>query len=88
MRRRSLLFLFVCFMLCSCVMHISTKGEIVATTEKAVELSSLERQWVRKSLELQRASLQRSVSKEIVGSDIFVLRRREIADLDALINKF
>lgn len=55
---------------------------------KKFELSVLEVNWVKKSLTLQRASLQRSLQKEIVGSDIYVLRQREIADLDALINKF
>ena len=64
----------------------SLKDVIMA--DKKVELTNLESQWIRKALELQRTSLQRSVAKEIVGSDIYVLRRREISDLDALINKF
>ena len=88
MFRFCLLVLLSCFMLCSCVMHISTKGEIVANTEKPVELSSLERQWVRKSIDLQMKSLKRSLANEIQGSEIYALRQREIADLNSILVKF
>ena len=56
--------------------------------DKKFDLTNLEVQWVRKSLELQKTSLQRSLAKEIVGSDIYVLRQREISDLAVLIGKF
>jgi len=46
--------------------------------------TSLELQWIRKSIELQRASLVRSLTKEIPGSDIHVLRSKEIAALSTL----
>ena len=78
-------FLLSCANLRLCVLHLL--GDTVMA-DKKVELTNIEVQWVRKSLQLQRASLQRSISKEIVGSDIYVLRQREIADLDALVNKF
>lgn len=53
-----------------------------------VELTSLERQWVMKSIDLQVASLKRSLTKEIVGSDIHRLRSKEINDLQSLVSKF
>lgn len=53
-----------------------------------VELTSLERQWVMKSIDLQVASLKRSLTKEIAGSDIHRLRSKEINDLQSLVSKF
>ena len=83
--RRVLFFVCFCRMIRLCVLHLL--GDTMMA-DKKFELTNLEVQWVRKSLQLQRASLQRSISKEIVGSDIYVLRQREIADLYALMNKF
>lgn len=47
----------------------------------------LDRAWVKKSLESQRAMLVRSRGKEMVGSEVHELRGREIAQLDVLIQK-
>lgn len=55
---------------------------------KKVELTNLETQWVRKSLDLQIASLKRSLAKEMQGSDIYALRQREISDLSVIQAKF
>lgn len=55
---------------------------------KKVDLTNLEVQWVRKSVELQIASLKRSLTKEMPGSDIYILRQREIADLQTVLGKF
>ena len=49
---------------------------------------SLDRQWIKKSLESQRAMLVRSRSKELAGSEIYALRGAEIATLDRLINEY
>lgn len=53
-----------------------------------VELSNLDRQWVKKSLEFQRAGLVRSQRLEMPGSEIYGLRGKEITALDVLIAKF
>ena len=64
-----------------------TENFVMADVRK-FELSNLEVQWVRKSIDLQLASLRRSIGKEILGSDIYFLRQREIEDLQSLLNKF
>lgn len=51
------------------------------------EFSIIDVQWLRKSLEFQRAGLVRSRSKETVGSEIYVLRSREIEAVNALFNR-
>lgn len=61
----------------------------MATSEKVhtLEVSLLEKLWIKKSLETQRSVLNRSLNKEVIGSDIYGLRAREIQCLDALIVK-
>jgi len=50
-------------------------------------LVGLDRQWVRRSLEVLRMQLVRSRMKEVPGSEIYVLRGKELAQLDVLIGK-
>jgi len=54
----------------------------------SVELSSLERQWIVKSISSQRAMLIRSRQKELPGTDIWTLRGREIDALGDVARKF
>lgn len=54
---------------------------------KKYEFSVIDVQWLRKSLEFQSAGLVRSRSKETVGSEIYVLRSRELEAVRALINR-
>lgn len=59
--------------------------------DTVVELGSvdvIQKQWIVKSLECQRAALVRSRTKEMVGSDIHALRGKEIDALDHLIQRW
>ena len=60
----------------------------VEKKEEGVVLDVLERQWVRKSLETQRAVIVRGRNKELPGSDIWTLRGKEMDILTNLISKF
>jgi len=53
----------------------------------SVVLDVMERNWIRKSLETQRAVLVRSRAKESAGSPIWVLRGDEILALSNLLVK-
>lgn len=55
-------------------------------TQEGFQLSGslVEKLYVQKALELLRASLKRSVANEIPGSEISILRFKEIQALDAL----
>lgn len=61
----------------------------MATNDKAVNVSvdPMERQWLEQALKTQRNVLVRSLSKERAGSEIYELRRREIAQVDAILAK-
>ena len=63
-------------------------GVLIMADSKKFDLTNLEVQWVRKSVELQIASLKRSMTKEIPYSEIYLLRQREIADLQSILVKF
>ena len=52
------------------------------------DLTAMERQWIVQSLKTQYAVLQRSRNKEHVGSEIYMLRGRELDALNALITRF
>lgn len=56
--------------------------------EKAEPLSNIERQWIAKAIQTQRDSLQRSLTRELQGSEIYNLRKSEIEQLDRLKLKF
>lgn len=51
---------------------------------KKMEFSLIEQLWLKKSVDLQRAALQRARLKELVGSDIYGLRTKELEALQAL----
>lgn len=51
----------------------------------SLDLSVMDRLWIRKSLELQRTSIVRSRGKEMEGSPILALRDAEVAQLNALL---
>lgn len=53
-----------------------------------VKLEGIERAWLKKCIATQRMALVRLRAKEIEGSEIDVLRAKEIAALDALVVKF
>lgn len=53
----------------------------------SVALSVLERNWVRKSLELQRTSIVRGKNKEMDGSPVRGLRDTECAQINAILAK-
>lgn len=52
-----------------------------------VELDALERSWIKKSLDLQAASVKRSMVKELPGSPVLKFREDEIAAIDSIIRK-
>jgi len=52
-----------------------------------LEGSVVEKLYVQKAVQLLRASLKRSVANEVPGSEISVLRNKEIQSLDALITR-
>lgn len=52
------------------------------------EFSVLERQYLARALDLYKASLVRSRSKEMAGSDIWTLRGKEIEAVGALLSRF
>lgn len=56
--------------------------------DKKYELSAYEAQWVKKALEDERLRLIRARGKELAGSEISVLRGREIDQLTLLLQKF
>lgn len=52
------------------------------------DLDTIERSWVHVSLLAKREQLVRSRNKEVTGSEIWVLRGKEIEALNALAPKF
>lgn len=65
-------------------------GGFMAESAKKVsfELDAIERSWVHVSLQAKREQLVRSRNKEVTGSEIWVLRGKEIEALNALMPKF
>lgn len=55
---------------------------------QAPELTAIEKQWIKKSLETMRNVLMRSRGKEVVGGEIWVLRGKEVDALNVLIGRF
>lgn len=52
-----------------------------------IEVGMLQRQWLRKCVELQKQALHRARGKEILGSEMYAIRSRELAELDAILVK-
>jgi hypothetical protein len=57
----------------------------VSQVVQKVELTALERAWCKAALKLQRKSIERSMQKEIAGSEIERLRGLELQQLDTLL---
>lgn len=55
--------------------------------EFTIKLSLLEKNWVRKSLELQRTSIVRGKNKEMDGSPVRALRDTECSQINAILAK-
>lgn len=53
-----------------------------------VKLEGMDRAWIKAALQVQRAVLVRGRAKEMDGSEIYALRSKEIAAVDALLVKF
>lgn len=53
-----------------------------------LEFSSVEKMWIVEALRVLRASLVRSRSKERSGSEVEVIRGREILEVDRLAARF
>lgn len=52
-----------------------------------VSVSPLQKQWLRRAVEVLKGTLVRSRAKEMVESEVYQLRTREIAQLDAILEK-
>lgn len=64
-------------------MALATENKLLV-----VELSPLERGWLKQCIGTQAAALRRSRQKEISGGEIWVLRGKELETLAALSGKF
>lgn len=60
----------------------------MAEAVKKFELGVMDVQWVKKALETQRFQLIRSRTKEVPGTEIHVLRGKEVDSLTRLIQTF
>lgn len=52
----------------------------------AVKFNTIQSMWIARSILLQIASLKRSIAREPAGSDLSVLRNREIGVLNAILD--
>lgn len=59
----------------------------MAATQR-FELDVLEKQWIVKALESQRNMVVRARNREMAGSEIYMLRSKEIQAIDAIHAKF
>lgn len=59
----------------------------MAEQMKDLKVTLVQAQWLKKACETQRHALVRSRGKEMVGSEIYALRTREIDALNELIVK-
>lgn len=64
------------------------KELIMAVDAKSYSIELLEKLWIQKALELQIRSIMRARGTEIAGSEIYVLRTKEIDLLNRLKEKF
>lgn len=53
----------------------------------SIDLSVVDRNWIRKSLELQRTSIVRGKNKEMDGSPVRALRDSECAQINSILAK-
>lgn len=54
---------------------------------KGTLLDALDKAWIKKSIELQRHALNRAMIKEVPGSEIANIRKKEIEYLTGLISR-
>lgn len=59
----------------------------MANDTRKYDLTALETAWLKKSLETQRAAIVRNRNKEMAGSEIHVLRGKEIDQINNLLHK-
>lgn len=52
-----------------------------------LEVTVVDKQWLRRALETQRNVIVRTRNKEVVGSEIYELRTREIGQINAVLDK-
>lgn len=60
----------------------------MAELSQSVQLTLVDKLWIKRALEFQLRALSRGRAKEIPGSDIYVLRSKEMDGLVALIGRF
>lgn len=60
----------------------------MATVKKAYELDVIEVQWIRTALKTQESVLRRKLNTETLGSEIRVIRSKEIEAVAQLHDKF
>ena len=63
---------------------MATADKSLVPDTTSVSMSHVERLYVQRSLDLQITALERSIKKEIAGSDFVLMREREIAMLREL----
>lgn len=59
--------------------------DLVADPGFTLEISMMDKLWIKKSLRLQYDSVKRSLAKEMPGTEIYDLRQRELLALTNLI---
>ena len=68
---------------------VSTPAGVVPPSGGGVyPLNAMQRSWVRVALSNQRAVISRGRLKEREGSEVYLIRGREIAELDLLAELF
>lgn len=85
-----LLFLPGCFIIClRHVWRLTFLGDVMAdNAQKNVSLSSVERVMVQVALRQAVKSIERARTKEVVGSEIYEMRGRQMQQIQDLINRF
>lgn len=85
----------VAFFVCLCYGGVAVDWTVFlecvmadAKLSTGVEVTLVDRLWIRKALELQRAALVRARAKEMSGSEVWHLRGRELEGLNALLSRF
>lgn len=61
------------------------KSPEIKVDVRVFSLSLMDRNWVRRALETQRSVIIRSRGKEVPGSEIYELRSRELAQVNAVL---
>lgn len=59
----------------------------MAERSDSVVLTVLDRNWIRKALELQRTSVVRSRGREMEGSPVLAVRDEEVKQINSILAK-